>query len=279
MPFAGNIEPTAEGWFFCNGQELSQGTYNTLFQLIGFTYLAEGLVSTGNFALPDLRGRFPLGNLVMGGTNPPFEAPDIATVVGNLSTPTVTPSDSIVINGNTVVFLGTDLQSVINDINNAGIAGISAANNGSNQLQITGTNVNINISNGLNTPLTDLGITPDTYLTVASKDTRSRSNNSTVLGAVDGTDEATIGVNNLPEHEHDMRAENNTQFTAIRAVDGRSGDKPPDATLSTIQTGTDALTQTINKSGGILAPQTGDDLNIMNPYQTINYIIYTGVTS
>ena len=39
------------------------------------------------------------------------------------------------------------------------------------------------------------------------------------------------------------------------------------------------LSQTIDKSGGILAPTVGDDLNIMNPYQTVNYIIYTGVTS
>lgn len=280
MPFAGTIEPTAEGWFFCNGQELSQGTYNTLFQLIGFTYLAEGLVSTGNFALPDLRGRFPLGNLVMGGTNPPFQAPDIATVVGNISNPTLTPTDSIVINGNTVVLLGTDLASVINDINNAGITGISAANNGSNQLQITGTNVNINLSNGVNAPLTDLGMVAKTYDAVKSPDTRVRSNNATVMGAVDGTDEATININNLPEHEHDMRSENGTQFTAVRAVDGRPPiGKPGDASLSTLQTGTDQLSQTINKSGGILTPQTGDDLNIMNPYQTINYIIYTGVTS
>jgi len=216
----------------------------------------------------------------MGGTNPPYEAPDIATVVGNISTPTLTPSDTIVINGITVVILGTDLASLINDINNANITGIGAANNGSNQLQITGTNVNIDISNGLNTPLAALGIVGDTYLRVPSADTRSRDANSTVLGAVDGTDEATIGVNNLPEHKHDMRSEDGgIQFTAIRAVDGRGGDKPGDATVSTIQTGADTLSQTINDSGGVLSPQVGDDLNVMNPYQTINYIIYTGVVS
>ena len=62
-------------------------------------------------------------------------------------------------------------------------------------------------------------------------------------------------------------------------MDGRGGDKPDDASLSTIQTGTDQLSQTIDKSGGILTPTVGDDLNIMNPYQTVNYIIYTGVTS
>jgi len=279
MPFAGSIEPTAEGWFFCNGQELSQGTYNTLFQLIGFTYLAEGLVGTGNFALPDLRGRFPLGNLTMGGTNPPTKEPDLSAVVGTIVNPTMTVSDQFSINGTTITLSGTDITSVIADITAANITGITAANDGNNKLELRGTDVDIVIANVTNTPLADLGITADTYEKIKTPDPRARGANTTVLGAVDGTDDATIGVNNLPEHQHDLRAENGTQFTAIRAVDGRGGDKPPDATLSTIQTGTDELTQTINNSGGVLAPQVGDDLNIMNPYQTINYIIYTGVVS
>lgn len=279
MPFAGGIEPTAEGWFFCNGQELSQGTYNSLFQLIGFTYLAEGLVTTGNFALPDLRGRFPLGNLTMGGTNPPVKEPDLSAVVGTIVNPTLTPADSFTINGNLVTLLGTDLTSVIANITSANITGISATNDGNNKLEIRGTDVDITIANVTGTPLADLGINAGQYFKIKAPDPRARGGNTTVLGAVDGTDEATIGINNLPEHEHDLRADNGTQFTAIRAVDGRGGDKPPDATLSRIPTGTDELTQTIDKSGGILTPQTGDDLNIMNPYQTINYIIYTGVVS
>ena len=183
MPYAGNSEP--QGWKFCNGQELGTGTFNTLFQLVGYTYKAQGLVSAGYFAVPDLRGRLPLGNLYMGGTNPAVESPD----------------------------------------------------------------------------------------------TRSRDSNSSVLGAVDGTDTVTIGIDNLPEHEHDLRADNGVQFTAIRAVDGRGGDKPDDATLSKIQTGADDLSQTINKSGGVLNNTTGEALNVMNPYQTINYIIYTGVVA
>ena len=183
MPYAGNSEP--QGWKFCNGQELGTGIFNTLFQLVGYTYKAQGLVSAGYFAVPDLRGRLPLGNLYMGGTNPAVESPD----------------------------------------------------------------------------------------------TRSRDSNSSVLGAVDGTDTVTISIDNLPEHEHDLRADNGVQFTAIRAVDGRGGDKPDDATLSKIQTGADDLSQTINKSGGVLNNTTGEALNVMNPYQTINYIIYTGVVA
>ena len=279
MPFAGNIEPTATGWFFCNGQELSQGVYNTLYQLIGFTYKAQGLVTAGNFALPDLRGRFPLGALTMGGTEPPVKEPDLANVIGTQVSPVVTGSDEFSINGTTVTLTGTDLASVISDITSAGITGITAANNGNNQLQITGTDVNIILAEVTNTPLADLGFETGTTLKIKSPDPRVRSANSTVLGAVDGTDDVTINVNNLPEHEHDLRAENGVQFTAIRAVNPSAGDKPSDASVSTIQTGVDTLSQTINKSGGILSPTVGDDLDIMNPYQTVNYIIYTGVTS
>ena len=36
MPYAGNAEPA--GWKFCNGQELSTGVFNQLFQLIDYNY-------------------------------------------------------------------------------------------------------------------------------------------------------------------------------------------------------------------------------------------------
>ena len=53
--FAGNFAPT--GWAFCDGslQAISQNT--TLFTLIGTTYGGDG---QNTFALPDLRGRFPI---------------------------------------------------------------------------------------------------------------------------------------------------------------------------------------------------------------------------
>jgi microcystin-dependent protein len=53
--FAGNFAPA--GWAFCDGQLLSIASNETLFQLIGTTYGGDG-VST--YALPDLRGRFPI---------------------------------------------------------------------------------------------------------------------------------------------------------------------------------------------------------------------------
>ncbi len=54
--FAGTFAP--KGWAFCNGQLLNIAQNMPLFSLIGTTYGGNG---TTTFALPDLRGRSPIG--------------------------------------------------------------------------------------------------------------------------------------------------------------------------------------------------------------------------
>lgn len=54
--FAGDFAP--RGWMLCNGAVLSISVYDTLFALIGTTYGGDG---QNTFALPDLRGRVPVG--------------------------------------------------------------------------------------------------------------------------------------------------------------------------------------------------------------------------
>jgi microcystin-dependent protein len=51
-----NFEPV--GWAFCDGRLLPISENETLFQLIGTTYGGDGQTT---FALPDLRGRIPVG--------------------------------------------------------------------------------------------------------------------------------------------------------------------------------------------------------------------------
>jgi len=46
------------GWAFCQGQVLPISQYDALFNLIGTTYGGDG---QSTFALPDLRGRTPIG--------------------------------------------------------------------------------------------------------------------------------------------------------------------------------------------------------------------------
>ena len=54
--FAGNFAP--RGWALCEGQLLSISSNDALFSILGTTYGGDGRTT---FALPDLRGRVPLG--------------------------------------------------------------------------------------------------------------------------------------------------------------------------------------------------------------------------
>ncbi|UCG56649.1 MAG: tail fiber protein [Phycisphaerales bacterium] len=54
--FAGNFAP--RGWAFCDGQLLPISSYSALFSILGTIYGGDGRTT---FALPDLRGRIPVG--------------------------------------------------------------------------------------------------------------------------------------------------------------------------------------------------------------------------
>lgn len=76
--FAGNFAP--RGWAFCQGQILSIAQNTALFSLLGTTYGGNGQTT---FALPDLRGRVPVGT----GQGPGLPAMTLGEVSG---TPTTT---------------------------------------------------------------------------------------------------------------------------------------------------------------------------------------------
>jgi microcystin-dependent protein len=65
MIFGGNFAPA--GWAFCAGQLLSVAENDQLFKLIGNVYGGDGVTT---FALPDLRGRVPLGQGLGPGLSP-----------------------------------------------------------------------------------------------------------------------------------------------------------------------------------------------------------------
>ncbi len=54
-------------WLACNGQAVSRSTYNSLFKVIGTTF-GDGDESS-TFELPDLRGRVPVGDDTMAGSD------------------------------------------------------------------------------------------------------------------------------------------------------------------------------------------------------------------
>src|SRR6056300_957789 len=169
-PYAGLAAPS--GWLLCDGSEVDIAAYSQLYDVIGTTYKASPTV--GKFAVPDLRGRVPMGADNMGGTS--------ADVV-----------------------------------------------------------------------------------TAAAAD---------VVGAKDGSEDVTIQTENLPEHEHDLRGDSGDQYYAIRDVSGTPND--PEAVVYDAPTGT-GNAQAYPSSGGVLTDDSlGTPINIMSPYITINYIIYTG---
>lgn len=71
--FAGNFAP--RNWAFCNGQLIAISQNAALFSILGTTYGGNG---TTTFALPDLRGRSPIG----WGTGPGLSTVVIGEVSG-----------------------------------------------------------------------------------------------------------------------------------------------------------------------------------------------------
>jgi hypothetical protein len=60
----------------------------------------------------------------------------VPTVTGNVASPTVTAGSKLIINGNTVTVSSTTLTSAVSAITSAGIPGVTARANSSNQLEI-----------------------------------------------------------------------------------------------------------------------------------------------
>ena len=114
------------------------------------------------------------------------------------------------------------------------------------------------------------------------------------LGSSSGNEFTTVEVNNLPEHEHNLEGESGTQYYSVRTASGVPIDN--NAINLTIEPG-EGGTQGLPSSGGIrgggitgnndwtnqldpvtgeIVEQNGAPLDTMNPFLSVNYIIYTG---
>jgi microcystin-dependent protein len=197
FPFAGTVVPV--GYLLCDGAEQLIANYPELFTAIGYTYKALGLLQgVSTFALPDLRGRFPLGK-------------------DSMNNGTAVPS---LIDGSLITTIDPAADRV-----------------------------------------TD--VTADT------------------VGLSNGTEEKDIAVTNLPDHKHDLKGTDTSggkgnQYYAIR----NSPDPITDVdVVPHTGNGPDAAGtgQYLTNSGGVqTSGSLGIPVNIMNPYLTINYIIFTG---
>lgn len=120
----------------------------------------------------------------------------VGSLLGTAVSPTVTVGHSVVINDVEVEFTGTNLLSVISNINGANIAGVRASAQ-NNQLLIT-SNIEVvyeklNVSPGTGTALTDLGLVVYQVAQVIRKPVSSQSENFGSVVKI-GPDAETLAV-------------------------------------------------------------------------------------
>jgi microcystin-dependent protein len=102
---------------------------------------------------------------------------------------------------------------------------------------------------------------------------------SQTVGGNSGAFQVTLSKTNLPDHTHTLKGDKGTQYYAVRSIAGDPQDGDATAGLGPASQATKQM-QYLSNSGPIALDSgttTGNPLTIMNPYVTINYIIFTGV--
>jgi microcystin-dependent protein len=269
LPFAGSSLPI--GYLLCDGAEILRSKYPDLYSVIGNTYGIGPLQGTGTFRLPDLRGRFPLGVDTM---NNGIEVPKASTQISGLSgviVSTATTTTITAMNKTTGLLVGMTLLKVTGTGAFGGTTVIDSISIDESFITITSTTANTEGS------INFVAITVESYeSTVGSSANRITNVSGDILGGEGGTESKLLVLDNLPEHTHDLQSVNNTQFSAVinpstSVAQSQSGviynqSVPP-------FTSTGAL---LNNSGGISSATLGQRFDVLNPYLTINYIIFTG---
>lgn len=192
FPFAGASVPN--GYLLCDGSEVKISDFPTLFGVIGYTYkTASLLIGAATFALPDLRGRFPLGR---------------------------------------------------DDMNNG-------------RYVPSKDNITVSVPAGGGSANSVTNVLADT------------------LGAKSGSEQTTLDLSNLPQHQHDLST-NSAQYYAA-GIPGAPSDPQAEGGYGLPNSSTGSG---LPNSGGIDTDgRLGQPFTTMNPFTTINYIIFTGTIS
>lgn len=272
LPFGGNTAP--EGWLICNGEIVNKSAYSQLWSVIGHNFLDPTLLSDGGsatFALPDMRGRMPLGVDNMGGT--PANR--------------VTSSVQSFTNLQGINTIGTGSNAVFSVQTSEGNYAVQVTNPGQNYK--VGDTITISgIIFGGASPAHDLIITVDSIQangikTFTIQGTAFTGIGADKIGASLGNQAAEIELKNLPEHEHKL-SKNNSQYYAI-AQKSEDPNNPgelledPNADSISIESGTSGFEGILNSGGVNTSAGLSVPLNVMNPYLSLNYIIYYGEVS
>ena len=132
-----------------------------------------------------------------------------------------------------------------------------------------------NMSNGLTVPYKDGSGTQISAGGGAAN--RVSDVTADILGTGSGSQQVTLSQANLPDHKHSLKSESNAQYYAVGVQGAESDPYSAGAAVKLASPSGTGDGQALANSGGIISSQTGASINIMNPYETINYIIFTGV--
>ena len=92
------------------------------------------------------------------------------------------------------------------------------------------------------------------------------------IGLSSGSDTYTIPVDNLPQHTHDLRGSTGIQYHALRDAPASE----PEAVNFPLPTGSPTAGSALTTAGEVSSGAIGQPQDVMNPYLTLNYCIYTG---
>lgn len=131
-----------------------------------------------------------------------------------------------------------------------------------------------NMNNGIQVPSNDLSGTNISTITTPAG--RVSSAAAQTVGASSGVQSVTVGVDNLPEHQHKFGDGVSNFYSVNTPAQPADNNATPNYGVS----GTTPNTYGLDHTGGINTTETlSQAINTMNPYQTINYIIFTGNTA
>jgi len=133
-----------------------------------------------------------------------------------------------------------------------------------------------NMNNGISVPL---GVnTARNVQTITAPAGRVTAVTASNIGTGAGKDTATLLAKNLPQHQHTLSSSSNAYYSMPGSQSAASTDTVTAGT-GNIQVGTGTATAYGNPKTGLITGETsqyGQAVDIMNPYLTINYIIFTG---
>lgn len=129
-----------------------------------------------------------------------------------------------------------------------------------NGLEVLAKDGSANISAGGGTPV------PDRVVDVTAR----------TLGGASGIQSITVSQQNLPDHQHTLSDSSGAYYALPGSQTVGASDTNASANIQ-VATGT-STAYGLGRTGSITGvSQLGTSINNMNPYQTINYIIFTGV--